>query len=188
MCYLPFFRCLVGLPTGPAQLVLPLGKSNTFPFTESWALQCLRYIPRFPRMPKWEQGYREPPWAQEQLLFPPLVSAAPKTGCNSSLCGCSPPQKITCSAPHCFSHSLLISVDLQALGCTLSLKWKSTEWTISAAFVLDILRLVLWHMIGVGKQKHKAAAPVYCEQAVLSTSAFLFMSRHTTCQATWIRN
>lgn len=112
----------------------------------------------------------------------------PQKRAATALCGRSPPQKITCSAPHCFSHSLLISVDLQALGCTLSRKWKSTERMISAAFVLDILRLVLWHMIGVGEQKHKAAAPVYCEQAVLSTSAFLFMSRHTTCQATWIRN
>lgn len=104
MCYLPFFRCLVGLPTGPVQLVLPLGKSNTFPFTESWALQCLRYIPRSPRVPKWGQGYREPPWAQEQLLFPPLGICSPKNGLQQLFVWA-----LTTSENNLFGSSLLFS-------------------------------------------------------------------------------
>lgn len=121
--------------------------------------------------------------AQGQPLLPPVLSATKNMGSKSSLCGRSPHQLLTAFLIP--SSSVLIyklwAVCYPSKGEAQNERFQQSLCSTFRSSCFDIWSEWV-------SSKHKAAAPVYCERAVLSTSASLFMFQHTTCQATWIRN
>lgn len=103
MYYLPFFRCLVGLPTGPVQLVLPLGKSNTFPLLRAELFNASDTSPDLHVCQNGDRGIESHPGLRSSCSSLPSVSAAPKTGCNSFVWA------LTTSENNLFGSSLLFS-------------------------------------------------------------------------------